>query len=270
MNLLEYCKNKIEKVKTETSQTQTKAQPTNEPSEENKLSLSNAKKQLEILRSDKKFLQRKFHSKSENKDTYVFDQRIKDQNLRLKELLKVNERLNKGSPSKVISLTEKPNNEVRALERELIQLRRSVQTAQETSSKTQKQIEDYDSRILKLQDKYNKLTQLYGVPENSNNLANKKAYLERKLIILKKNLHSTTNRMNWKIKELENQCSKLQEDKISIQMKIFKKNQQQRMINVKTDDYRVQSLTPNRRFSRKKFSPDISFLYRPSVKGLYI
>lgn len=72
------------------------------------------------------------------------------------------------------------------------------------------------------------------------------------------------------IKEYENNLKNLQETVTQIKSRIFKQEQQRRLLEMSHEDYK--SMKKNREMISDApdiFHPDVSFLYKPSVKSLY-
>lgn len=132
------------------------------------------------------------------------------------------------------------------------------------------EIENYKKRIEEMQKQHDKNLQVIR------NLKEKRGDLSavegtdagdkelEKLWKIEKNLKSSLKSSDAKykqmLKELENNAEKLNADKICLQMKILKTNQQERLLQMTID----KSLGDG----EHNFT-DANFLYKPSLKGLY-
>ena len=94
--------------------------------------------------------------------------------------------------------------------------------------------------------------------------------LSKKLNIITKSWKTNVAKMENVVKEKEAQLKLLQEQVTQINSRIFKQDQQRRLLDMSHDDY------SSMKNSGKCISdvpdiyhPDVSFLYKPSVKALY-
>ena len=101
-------------------------------------------------------------------------------------------------------------------------------------------------------------------------LSNKANALSNKLKIIQNSWKSNAVKMENIIKEYEHQLKQCDDKATKVKTKIFKQDQQRRLLDMSHDDYinmkreGIQvSDTPD------IYHPDVSFLYKPSVKALY-
>ena len=219
-----------------------KAVPYSFPKKSNVLKevLASSVQKLEVLKKEKEsFLTQKLKNPSD-----LEDQRIHLEG-KLKQLKMENEALK--------SKKENKKNEPSGVEREILN---EIDNYKKQIEEMQKQHEKNLQIIRSLKEKRGDLSAREGSEAGDKEL--------EKLWKIEKNLKSSLKSSDAKykqmLKEMENNAEKLTADKICLQMKILKTNQQERLLQMTID----KSLGDG----EHNFT-DANFLYKPSLKGLY-
>lgn len=156
-----------------------------------------------------------------------------------------------------------------SLQREIKVYQKSVAVAEESLKSLSEKILTDTQKAVDLEKEFEKLREQAG--EAKLEVSSKPVEsLSKKLNIVAKSWKSNVAKMENIVKEKEGQLKLLQEQVTQINSKIFKQDQQRRLLDMSHDDY------SSMKNSGKHISdvpdiyhPDVSFLYKPSVKALY-
>lgn len=230
--------------------------------------IENVLKQVQIYEKEKAFLQAKISNLSLNRELDLTEN-IKNLNEKLTLLVKENLRLNTSPSHNLPPLTRNSMETEEDLQREIKYFQKNISQVEET-------IKAQSQKIHSDQVKFSQLASTFeGLKKNApvskqNNLRTKAGMLKKKLKIIKSSWKSNVLKMENQIKESENEQKSLVDQYTKLRSHIFKQDQQRRLLDMSHDDYRSMkreglpiSDTPD------IYHPDVSFLYKPSVKALY-
>lgn len=195
-------------------------------------------------------------------------EKIKNLEEKLALLVKENFRLNKFGNSNLPPIQKSLENEEDLLREVKIQ-KKNIVVLEDKIAGINNNIDKSTQKIIELE--YNLTGLKEDVIEPKNDVYREKYNdLHKKLDVLKKAWKSNVLKFENNIKELENIDKGLQDKVTQLKSKIIKQDQQRRLLDMSHDDYAKMkkdgekiSDTPN------VYHPDVSFLYKPSVKALY-
>lgn len=218
-------------------------------------------KKLDLLDNERQHLKEKLCKQLESPGSYSLELKIKEQESKLQNLIKVNERLNKE-----LAATPKQRKETYSSEKvltsELVRYKNSIQKIKLQLEKNQESKEKTDLKIKELETQYSELKQLVG-PERPSILNKTYQARQKKLEKLQRNIESFGKRYKLKVKELEEELKVLENKRTKTYTTMLKKGQHLRMIGMRTSDYFLEEK------SRTQDVYGVDFLVRPSIKNLY-
>ena len=159
---------------------------------------------------------------------------------------------------------------VQDLENQIQSLRSRIEKIQANEENFYILMKNYQSKIESLRVKYSKIERIKAKDASiGNEKYGRIELLNQQLMIVKGAKKSVITKSIYRIKELEKELEESQKQEHRIRTKLFKINQQKRLIDMSHNDFALdqfRSKTPNR---HDLFHPDVSFLYRPSINRLY-
>ncbi|OMJ87185.1 hypothetical protein SteCoe_11108 [Stentor coeruleus] len=247
-----------------TSVTRNESKSPNSPSNYN---LESLQKQLSMYDAEKKLLTTRLGVVSIEREIELTE-KIKNFEEKLALLVKENFRLNKSGNSNLPPIQKSLENEEDLL-REVKFQKKNIVILEDKISGINNNIEKSSQKISELEYNLNGLKM--DVVEHKNDIYREKYNeLHKKLDVITKAWKSNVLKFENNIKELESFDKSLQDKITQLKSKIIKQDQQRRLLNMSHDDYAKMkkdgekiSDTPN------VYHPDVSFLYKPSVKALY-
>ncbi|CAG9313307.1 unnamed protein product [Blepharisma stoltei] len=131
-------------------------------------------------------------------------------------------------------------------------------------------IDEYIEKIPGLEQKAEKLKgKLSLYKERNDEKVKKFDDMSKKFEIIMNSWKANVAKYQQKIKEMEEEESKIREKVIGIKTKVFKKDQQMRLLHMTRDELISMKNSPDKP-DDGLFHPDVNFLYKPSVNALYI
>jgi hypothetical protein len=190
----------------------------------------------------------------------------KDLKLKYENLLKENKRL---SLLQVSSPQLKQAETEESLFREIQILRTNIKSAEKILEETDFKLKIASEKLKDLEKLHEAL--LSSLPsskspsKNHPNLSDLQKKLKSSEILSK----STKSRLENKLREKENELKSLQDEEVHLRSKLFKQDQQKRLLQISENDYTIRKTMKIRHISPDIRHPDINFLYKPSIKALY-
>ena len=228
----------------------------------------NVKKNLEIYEKEFKSL-KKIVKKRDIPNILINTQasnKILQQKLDF--LIKENERLNKNKFS--CHSSENLNTCIGDLEAEIEKFEFLIEKSEEKFEYNQNSIKNTETRLSQLKSEYeNLITQIEPIKIISKEKSEILALLLKKHKILKTSFKNSVWKHTEKIKDLEKNLENMRKESFTLQTKLFKKNQQKRLIEMSESEM---NLNKKRSKTKKKYefnTPDVSFMYKPSINRLY-
>ena len=232
-----------------------------------KARLDNLQKQISIYSKERAHLQSKIQTLSLDNEINL-EENIKKQEEKLALLVKENLKLNKFGNFNLPPITKTMESEEDLL-REIKIFQKSISGLEETIKNQSEKLKNESEKSLELEKKFDELKKNAG-DVKTENISSVYNGLKKKLQVLMNSWKSNVQKMENIIKENENSLKVMNEKVTQIKTKLFKQEQQKRLLEMSHDDYnnmKKQGLfisnTPD------TYHPDVSFLFRPSVKALY-
>ena len=234
----------------------------------NDMYIKNVRKQLGIYQRDYKSL-RTLLKVNEDKDrriTLVEENQEKERYL--KQLIKENERLNKLKYN--CSINTDFVKTIEDAEDEAERLKRRIDKAEKGNKASEELIENYTEKCALLMIECSKLSE-FCEPEQDLSKEKNENYelLTKKLSSLKINKKTLASKYEYKIKELEKELEVTTKQLHTLNTKVFKKNQQKRLIDMSQADLIIEKYRSKTPYRPDIYHPDVSFMYKPSCKRLY-
>jgi hypothetical protein len=229
--------------------------------------LENLSKQCLIYAAEEKSLRQKMSSISVENEIQL-SEKVEKLKEKLELLVKENKRLNLNGGHGLPPLSKSTDTE-ESLTRDLKFHKKNLSTIEENLKNIQEKTNNDISKSQELEKEYEKLKNLVGDCKAE---SDSKPFedLSKKLKILTSSWKSNVLKMENIIKEKEGQLKLLQEQKTQINSKIFKQDQQRRLLDMSHDDmFNLKNSGAHLGDNPDIYHPDVSFLYKPSVKALY-
>ncbi|CAG9323074.1 unnamed protein product [Blepharisma stoltei] len=228
-----------------------------------------SKKVLRIFEKDIEFLERRLLMPKDIDIEYKLEIQIRELKKQLESLRKENERLNKLTlqAKEAPVIAQNPENE---LLKEINQLNKEIDKTDSKITKNEKMQEELAQKIPTLESKsYKLLTKLGKYKERNDEKAKKFDDMNKKLTIISNSWKSNVAKYQQIIKEMEQEEGQIRERFVGIKTKVFKKDQQMRLLHMTRDELISMRSSPDKP-DDGMFRPDVNFLYKPSVNALYI
>ena len=230
--------------------------------------LQNILKQVTIYSKEKASLTSKVTNISLNHELDLVD-KIKILEEKLALLVKENLRLNTFRTHGLPPIAKIHNESEEDLQREMKFLQKNIAAVEDAIRAQAEKFKAEQERNLELSNTFESLKR-NTAEIRQDNLSNKANALKNKLKIVQNSWKSNVLKMENMAKECENQLKLLQDKETKVRSRIFKQDQQRRLLEMSHDDYKHMkreglqiSDTPD------VYHPDAGFLYKPSVKALY-
>ena len=154
------------------------------------------------------------------------------------------------------------------LHREIKLLKRNIKATNKSIEENLEKIQHFSDKIIDLELKYAELQRQAPALRSENQFKLVFEELIKKFKILETSSKTTKVKLESKIREQEIELKSLQDQETQLQTKIFKQNQQKRLLFISENDYTIRKSQGIREISPIR-QPNIDFLYKPSIKSLY-
>ena len=187
---------------------------------------------------------------------------------KLELLVKENKRLNLNGGHNLPPLP-KNNESEESLQREIKFHRKNLTTTEEHLKATSEKINSDTARAQELEKEFQLLKVQVGEFKIESDTKPAED-LNKKLKVMIGSWKSNIAKMENIIKEKEGQLKLLQEQMTQINSRIFKQDQQRRLLDMSHDEmFNMKNSGRHLGDNPDIYHPDVSFLYKPSVKALY-
>lgn len=214
-------------------------------------------KEQKVLRSKITFMNVDYEIELANKNL--------DLQKKLENLQKVNKKL---TVTPCISPIGKMTETEETLHREVKLLKNNIEATKRSIEENLEKINHFSQKITNLESKHAELQRQAPSLRSENQFKLVFEELTKKLKILETSSKTNKVKLESKIRDQELELKSLQDQETQLQTKIFKQNQQKRLLLISQNDYSLRKSQGIRESSPGR-QPLIDFLYKPSIKSLY-
>lgn len=232
------------------------------------LSLQDVRKQLGIYKRDYKSLKTLVKLGEDKNRRISLELENNEKERYLSQLMKENKRLNK---LKYDSFHRRDLvKDIKYSEAEAEILKRLIDKTGKASKVCKALVKNYKEEYLLLMIEYSKLSKFFENEETESKIK-KESYelLTNQLNSLKTNKKTLASKCTYKIKELEKELEMTNKKRHTLNMQVFKKAQQKRLIDMSKAEVIIEKHRSKTPIHVKIRHTDVSFMYKPSFKRLY-
>lgn len=201
-----------------------------------------------------------------------YELKITNKNSELKQklntLIKENKRLEK-SPNRPVQSHPVTSNSTDSLFQEITYQRSKIRSIERAMDETKEKIKNCSEKFSALEKNHEKLLRKISTFQSNNKFSQTFHELDKKLKAVQNAYKSSVVKLENIIKEKESEQKNLEAEQTRLNTKLFKQDQQKRLLEINQADYFMMKNNNGQGKLLDSFNPDVSFLYKPSIKALY-